>query len=342
MTAVLAVKGISNAWVEYGTTPALGTRADDMRHGLLPLNGRVHRLRMSGLSPGTTYFYRVCVRPIAFNGAYKITAGEVVATPTYSFRTLSPSGATRFCVINDTHERAATLAGVTTRLAEAKPQLTFWNGDIFDDVRSDEQIVQNVMRPAGAPYAASAPVCFVSGNHDVRGIHARSLEQFVQVPGGTRHHVIRHGPIAFIVLDTGEDKPDSHAVYAGLGAFERYRQEQAQWLAQAIEHTDVRSAPLRVVMQHIPMWGDGASLDSRAKWAELLARARVSAMICGHTHQFLFTPTDAQHPYPQLVGGGPAPESATVIEGHAEGATLSLVVRNLGGSELGRYEIKGS
>lgn len=43
----------------------------------------------------------------------------------------------------------------------------------------------------------------------------------------------------------------------------------------------------RVVMQHIPMWGDGASLDSRAKWAELLARARVSAMICGHTHEFL-------------------------------------------------------
>lgn len=43
---------------------------------------------------------------------------------------------------------------------------------------------------------------------------------------------------------------------------------------------------------------------------------------------------DADHPYPQIVGGGPAPESATVISGHADNSGLSLIVRDLAGKEL--------
>lgn len=340
MTVMIAVNAITTAWVEFGETVKLGRRADNGRHGLLPLNGRIHGVRMTGLKPGTQYFYRVGVAPINFGGPYKISRGAAVFTEVFSFRTLASGDVASFCVINDTHENIATLGGVADLVMKAKADLTFWNGDVFNDVRSDEQIVTNVLRPAGRAYAAQAPLCFVSGNHDVRGIHARSLENFVETPGGVRHYVVRQGPVAFIVLDTGEDKADGHKVYAGLNAFERYRDMQRVWLEQAIQREEVTSAALRVVVQHIPMWGGGSSEDSRRKWAGVLKDAKVHAMICGHTHKHFYSPVDAERAYPQLVGGGPAVEAATVIEGRADGSRLSLIARDLTGKEIGNFEIK--
>jgi len=359
VTVFQGVRGISTAWVEYGLTPRLDQRADTMRHGLLPLNGLVHRVRLEGLKPGTVYHYRVGVCPIDFRGAYKITRHPVEYTPIHTFRTLQPQdGRAGFFVINDTHENMDTLRGVGAQLAAARARQrkaglpgdgpTIWNGDIFNDVRSDAQIGANILMPpiaedtpgASLGYASSSPMCFVSGNHDVRGIHARSLDMFVDTPGGVRYSVIRHGPIAFIVLDTGEDKPDDRPGYAGLGAFEAYRDVQRAWLEQALKRPEVVQAAHRVVIQHIPMWQGGSCEDARVKWGPLLAKAGVTAMICGHTHRFAYTPAGDAQPFAQLVGGGPAPESATVIEGLAEGKQLSLIVRDLGGKELGNYLLK--
>ncbi len=360
MTVFQAVRGIATGWVEFGTTPALGQRADNMRHGLLQLNGLVQRVRLAGLQPGTTYFYRVGVCPIEFKNAYKIARRPAQYSPVCSFRTLDDVGTQAgFLVINDTHENMETLRLLSAAMAQARarlqskgvpgPGLTFWNGDIFNDVRSDQQVAANVLTPpmadgmpgAQAGYASSWPMCFVSGNHDVRGIHARSLELSVDTPGGLRYGVIRHGPVAFIVLDTGEDKPDGHPVYAGLGVFSAYRDMQRAWLQGVLSDPRVRTARHRVVVQHIPMWGGGSSEDAREKWAPLVAQLKPTVMLSGHTHTFAFTPPDATHAYPQLVGGGPAPEAATLIEGHANGDVLTLTARNMSGAVLGSYELRG-
>ena len=44
------------------------------------------------------------------------------------------------------------------------------------------------------------------------------------------YYSFNHGPVHIIVLDTGEDKADSHPVYAGLADFDKYRDSQAEWL----------------------------------------------------------------------------------------------------------------
>ena len=44
-----------------------------------------------------------------------------------------------------------------------------------------------------------------------------------------------HGPVYAIVLDTGEDKPDSEEVYAGIVDSDNYRREQAAWLEKEIQ-----------------------------------------------------------------------------------------------------------
>lgn len=339
MTVSIAVRAISTAWVEYGTSSTLGQRADNSRHGLLPLDGRIHKIRLEGLKRGTRYWYRVGVCPIDFRGAYKITRGAAEYSETFSFTTPGRASTASFRVINDTHENETTLKGVTERLAACKPGPTFWNGDVFNDVRHDDQVVSQLFRPAGSAYAASSPLCLVSGNHDVRGIHARQLDRFMDHPGGVRFFTLRDGPIAYLVMDTGEDKPDGHRVYAGLNDFSRYRDAQRAWLERAIEDEEFRGAAVRVALMHIPLWGPGSSEDSRVKWAPLLARAGIHALICGHTHHHAVTPRNVDHPYVQVVGGGPAPESATVIEGHADNAGLALLVHDLAGKELANLTI---
>ncbi len=356
LTVFLGVRGLSTAWVEYGTTENLGLHADAMRHGLRPLNSLVHRIRLEGLAPATKYFYRVGVCPIEFKGPYKIARGVAEYTPVHSFRTHDASSETgAFYIINDTHENMTTLRAIGDQVQAVRARKRagessvaapiFWNGDLFNDVRSDAQIVANVLTPPRAPqsvggWASMAPLCFVSGNHDVRGIHARSLDQFIDTPGGIRHHVIRHGPVAFLVLDTGEDKPDAHPVYAGLGAFDAYREAQRHWLERALLDPDFTSARHRIVVQHIPLWGEGSSEHARSRWADLLNRANITAMFCGHTHKFAYTPADGTHPYPQIVGGGPSPEAATLMDCVADGANLSVIVRDLAGEEIANYHLR--
>ena len=356
VTIVWAVGTAATGWVEYGETKELGERADAPRYGLNPYSDRFLSVRLSGLQPGKAYFYRVVVRPIAFHTAYRIEPGEPVASDVYQFTLLDRTAeSASFAVINDTHENTSTLQNVTAQLAAEPADMTIWNGDLFNDIYSREQIVEQVLRPAGAAYAAERPVLFVSGNHDVRGPLARDLSQAIipwsaEEPLG-RCFAVRQGPLACIGLDTGEDKPDRHPVFAGLANFEPYRAAQRDWLIQALKRPEIASAPFAVVFCHIPLWGlpghnGGDTLEGYAYycrnaqelWHPVLEKANVQLVISAHMHQFRYdAPTD-EHSYGQIVGGGPQPKTATLIRGQVTKDQLEVVAYNLEKNELGHWK----
>ena len=105
ITVVWAVSGLASGWVEYGETEALGQRSDGRTQGLMPMDEGLLKVRLTGLRPGTKYFYRVHACPILFKNAYDIKRGEAITTPTRQFSTTDPAArTTSFSVINDTHE----------------------------------------------------------------------------------------------------------------------------------------------------------------------------------------------------------------------------------------------
>lgn len=347
MTVVWAVSGLATGWVEYGETEALGQRSESGAHGLLALDARLFKARLTGLRPGTKYFYRVHACPIDFKNAYNIHRGDVIASPIRQFSTINPAAhTTSFSIINDTHEVPETLQRLGSLMQASPTESLIWNGDIFNDIRSEQQIAEQVLAPGGQEFAARRPLLPVRGNHDVRGVRARMLEQYFDLPSGLWYYTLRQGPVAFLVLDTGEDKPDEHPVYAGLNDFARYRTVQQEWLRQAIRRKEFRSAPFRVVLQHIPMlWKDYSSTgvfcgDGKAKWHDILVQAKIQLVVSGHTHEPAWFPAKSQAPYAQLVGGGPKPEAATLIQGQATSRELRLTMQNLGGKELGSYTVK--
>lgn len=339
-----AVNDTSTGWVEYGETEALGATASGDEDGLRPLDGRVHRVRLDSLKPGTRYHYRAVSVPITFLGAYDIRRGRPYESRRFSFITPDAGAGSRMqaAIINDTHEQPETLTRLFTQLAEAPGDLLFWNGDMFNDIATEQQLVEQLLYPAGMAYAASRPVCFARGNHDVRGPEARGLGRVLDTPSGHHYYTVRQGPVAFIVLDTGEDKPDDAPVYAGLGTFDAYRTRQATWLAEALTRPDVRDAAFRVVVVHIPLYGETpvrfhGGADARDKWHAHLVRGGVDLMVTGHTHRHAWLPPDATRPFGQLTGGGPQPEAATLIRLEADPQRLVARMSRLDGTLIGEY-----
>lgn len=348
-TAVSIAWGVndtSTGWVEYGETEALGQMAAPEGHGLRPLDAIVHRVRLDGLKPGTRYFHRAVSVPIAFLGAYDIRRGRPFESAIGSFTTPDEGRGDRvqFAVINDTHEQPETLTALFTQLADEPGDMLFWNGDMFNDIASQQQMAEQLLTPAGMAYANRRPVWFARGNHDVRGPEARALGRFLDTPGGKFYYSVRQGPVAFIVLDTGEDKADDAPVYAGLGTFDAYRAEQAIWLAQELKKDHVRSAPFRVVVAHIPLYTTRdtqphGGADSRARWHEHLALGGVDLLITGHTHRHAWMPPDATRPFGQLTGGGPRPQEATIIRAEADSQRLTARMFRLDGTLISEHVV---
>lgn len=348
LDVLVGVGRLATAWVEFGPTEALGTTVRADTAGQRMLSDRLLRTTFPTLTPGKTYFYRVCVQAVDFAGPYKVKPGELVATAVKSFRALDASAArASFTVWNDTHENVETLAALAEHRRKTPTDFLLWNGDVTNDVHREEQIVGQFLSPGGQTYADTAPVLFTRGNHDVRGRDARRLVDYVP---GPYHYAFRHGPVACVVLDSGEDKPDAMPVYAGLNDFDAYRTAQALWLEKALAAPEMQ-APYRVVFVHIPLswdtpvpdgwvklYGPGIKGwvcdDGRAKWSPALKKWGAQVVFSGHTHQHAVFDPAGERPWTQIVGGGPKPAAATVITGDATPDRLAIAVHDLAGKPL--------
>lgn len=343
---LLAIDSPGTGWVEFGTSQSLGNRVDAASHGLRPFSAQSLRFKLTGLIPGQRYHYRAFFQPIQFARQAR-PAGEVWSSDVNTFTTLNPAGdKTTFTVWNDTHENATTVTALSEQLLAHPTDFLFWNGDVTNDLHQPDTAHRQYLRSPASAAASHTPFFFGRGNHDVRGRYARELTDLIKGPDGPYRFGFRHGPVAFLVLDTGEDKPDTHPAYGGLVDFASYREEQRHWLEKTIQQPWFTQAPFRVALLHIPLvwdaevpaqwpgvWGSGIRgwicEDGYAKWSALLDRAKVDIVISGHTHSPAHFPPNHQHRYTQLIGGGPKPEQATIIAAQATADRLEITTREL-------------
>ena len=338
-------------WVEYGDTETLGQRCDGTpADGLRPCADHL-AFRLTGLRAGQRCFYRVHAAALGHADPAHTQLGAEIVSETRSFRTLDPdAGEIRFTVWNDTHQTTPTLERLIAMHREQPTDFLFWNGDIFNDIPDEQTLLDQCFRPAGQAFADATPYFLTRGNHDVRGTEARLLPQYLNGPHGQFYYTFRHGPVGFLVLDTGEDKPDDDPAYAGLADFAAYRTAQQQWLAGAVKDPLFVTAPIRVAFLHIPMvweaeipehwpkvWGGRKGWiceDGYHKWHDLLIQAGVKLVISGHTHRHAWFPAKADRPYGQLIGGGPQPEQAAAIIVTANARQLNFELRDLQGKTV--------
>ena len=354
--AVWGVNGPAAGFIEYSTQEDL-SEAKRVYACVPPLRSiqeKVLSVRIRGLEPNTKYYYRSGTFSVDYPNAYNVKVGEPEFSPIRSFTTMGEKARSSFAVINDTHSEIETVKAIDQRLRGLQPAVVVWNGDTVHQLRSEDEAVSNLLNPGGCAPAENYAFLFVPGNHDFRGSWVRNLDTVLirrdpeekdsKYWALGRNFAVRQGDFALIGMDTGEDKLDAHPAFKGLAEFEPYRELQTQWLKEALERPEIKSAPFIVVFCHIPLFNSnpnasrGDSLDGAAAWhkpcadmwSPLFKQYGVQVVITAHNHRFRYDEPTEDRPWAHFVGGGrtlnPKGDTAMIFTGTVEDEKMVLRV----------------
>lgn len=372
-----AVTAFSLGKVEIADNPEMRGADTFVSEGMpcAAVSSRIQKVRVTGLKPATTYYYRIGAAALGHPVGYWMKPSETEWSGIYRFTTAGEKAASRFAVINDTHADWKRSGRVYATLKKFGAPVTVWNGDVPPSLVGDEEAAVGYYLKQPVPdgdHAATAPVLFVPGNHDFRGrwnltrqtdllMPRLATERDSKYAGLVRNFAIRQGYIALVGLDTGEDKPDWHPCFAGCASYSAYRKLQAEWLADQFGRPEIANAPHVVAFCHIPLfdanpkanpgdrledWADWRK-DCAELWGPIFERNRVKVLIAGHKHYYRCDEPMAGRSWTQICGGGPGDGQVrgghrcfpTVIGGEVRDGRLEIGVYNaLDGSVVARHE----
>ena len=302
MTIVWTSTSRCMGWVEVAPDDGTSFYAEERPRYYEDLMGRhvvsqVHHVRLTNLKPGTVYRYRLFQQCIDDRGHSPIPLGRVTASDVYSrkpfaVRTLDKSKEEiSFTMINDIHGRDSIMNAHTKDVRANNPDFVVFNGDMVSFMGSIDDIEKGFMTRASKNFSPDYPLVYVRGNHESRGPGYGEFLNLFPTLTGTPSYVFKHGPAAFLVLDCGEDKPDSDIEYGGTAAYDAYREQMAAWLKQAIESEEFKTAPVKIALMHIPFekeagwWGNN---ELKRLLLPLLNEAGIDVVLSGHNHAYSF------------------------------------------------------
>ncbi len=323
--------------VEFGTGENMRTfpqwgslvqTAVSSSFGLIEANTNNHKIIIRDLEPGKSYRYRVISKEIVQFQPYEVLFGSTVVSDIFTFKTLNPiQESMSFYVVNDIHEDAARLDAQIQAVPWDNIDMVFLNGDTISHFEDEKQIFEGFLDTCVNKFAKNIPFILVRGNHETRGVLARHLPDYIPPRDHEYYYSFNHGPAHIIVLDTGEDKADSHPVYAGLADFDKYRDSQAEWLKSNAKSENFSRASFQIVICHIPPFtgrteriGHGEQYIKKS-WGPILNDSGIDLIICGHTHRFAILQANEEHNYPIVIGA-----KDTVIKVISSQNELTVVV----------------
>lgn len=316
---------------------------DSRKDGLIMADNTHNVIHLLDLEPATEYEYRIVSTRVLDFQPYKVTFGEKFTSPWYSFRTFDPKAKEfTFVAMNDIHDDSKKCADLLDLQPMDEAQMVFYIGDIMSYYNRDDQPYTSFIDVSVERFAKNKPFAVVRGNHETRGNMARTYDKFIHnTRDGKYYGVYYCGDTAVIMLDSGEDKLDSHEVYAGFTAFDEYRLEQVEWLKQVIRSKEFRKAKHRIILLHIPpaveamkerqekVVTEMLEWHGNEHWGDILFPAlkgtRIDLMISAHMHRHLYFPTHkGVHDFPIVVNDN---VSSMLVRCNEEGISLKITNR---------------
>ena len=325
------------SWVEYcgdtnfGTFPIWGGYpkfAKSSQHGLIDANTKLHSIQLSDLEPGTKYKYRVVSKEILQFNPYEVLFGDSIVSDVFQLETLDSNKTNfSFAVTTDVHEQADVLDTLLQNIPTESLDMVFLTGDILSWLDNEEQIFNGFLDVCINHFAKEKPLIYLKRNHETRGHFARNFPIYFPHQTSKFYYSFNQGNVHFIILDSGEDKPDSHPVYAGLVDFDNYRTEQAEWLITDIQSKRFQNAKYRIVMSHLPLFLSSSRhgvTDVTKKWGPILNDANIDLLFSGHTHRYShINPTDRENNFPIVIIG-----KHQIVKSDVSDKQLLLTIKN--------------
>ena len=310
------------AWVEVG-----GTKYYDLNTGNMRYTGKYHSVRVPRVALDSARSYKVCYRALDNRPAYYPAPGSTVRR-TYPFTPMADKKEPVFLCISDFRGLAAEAKAV----GAYKTFDALYVGGDYAYHGNTEANVKILLDTASALTSGTKPVFFTRGNREIRGNYARLLDQMSPTSKtGKSYFTVEQADFFAIVLDTGEDKVDSHSAYGATTDYETFRKEQTQWLREVLAEGKWKDYPTRVAFCHMPITrnnSEGVNAEF-AQWTEILNQMGVSLLFSGHSYSHSLYAPDAS-------GILTEPKFATLVScdvDHAEykysGSFVTLGTKNI-------------
>lgn len=307
----------------------------------IKLTSTVHSVHLTGLKPGTRYRYRVYSQEVLSHVGWRVIYGNVAATSVYGKQPLTfltsdhSRQSVNFAMVNDIHGKSDLLEKLISHCDLKKTDMFLFNGDMVSIFNNEKEIFEGFMDKATELFASEIPMYYTRGNHETRGSFATAFQDYFSPKQEHIYYMFRQGPVCFVILDSGEDKPDSDLEYAGITVYDQYRTEQAEWLKKVLESKEYKKAPFKVVVCHMPPFGGWHGEQEVAeKFIPLLNNAGVDIMLCGHLHRYMRNEPKDGVRFPVIVNS-----NNTVLKAEAGAKELNIRILDMEGKEVDKLTI---
>ena len=266
----------------------------DLRgNGVLPV-GKIHKVVVDGLEPGTTYRYRIMSKGVtSFESSadvqyMKPSGTDVYLGKPYKLSTFKKDyDELRFDVFNDIHGKDSLFKSIL-KGSRNNRDFVFINGDMTSNIINHEMIADMYLTTLAKSLHGELPLFVSRGNHELRGKDAIKWLDYFSTPTNTSYYSFSIGKFFFVVLDGCEDKPDTDIEYCGIVASKSYMERQEKWLREVLASEECRNAEVRIAFCHIPPEKNG--WYGAAQICRLLVphlnEAGIDAMFSGHIHKW--------------------------------------------------------
>ena len=150
-------------------------------------------------------------------------------------------------------------------------------GDAAPGLNFEEDVVRNIVQFGGEITKGQMPIIFARGNHETRGRYAGMLADDLGMD--KYYFTVDMGAYTFLVLDSGEDKEDSHPEYGGMVNYEQYRKDMIDWL----EKVEIDDGDKVITLVHSMTVAIEEDLQARAY--KRLEELNSHYVFSGHTHE---------------------------------------------------------
>lgn len=312
-----------SATVEYGTDGSFGSTVPLDVRGVPGVRTRYGSARLTRLSPGASYTYRIRV--------------DRQTSPTSTFRTApAEPGPFTFTAFGD--EGATPVSsGIVAQIARHQPQVHLLAGDLCYATKDGHGLPNDHLNLAVwdrwlrliEPVAATVPWMTVVGNHEMEpgfgpqgydGYLARFTLPRSGAAGCPATYHFRYGSVAFVQVDSNDV---SYEIPHNLGYS---RGAQDSWLESVLRsyRQPGSGVDFIVVTMHHCAYSTsrvhGSEGGVRDHWVRLFDRYSVDLVISGHNHQY-----ERSQP---IRGGEPV---ALVTRGGTTNSTTGTTYLTVGG-----------
>lgn len=271
-SVVFSTNDFGSGYVEY-TYAGKSYKVYDENGGRLNSDSKIHSISIPYEHLDNNVYKIGSVRVIE-QYSYGSRTGKELLSEEYSF---SPAkeNETTFLVISDWHTQLQSAKKAIEYVGEYDAIILL--GDATPGVDYEEQVVQNIVEFSGDLSKGKIPVLYVRGNHETRGEYAGKLLDALGLD--EFYYTAQMGGCSFVVLDSGEDKDDSHPEYGGMNDYNTYRNSMVEWL-KTVECENDRV----IALSHSWKISDVEEELSASAWNEL-DRLGTALLLSGHEHK---------------------------------------------------------